>query len=202
MLEVAGGILLVFLALGLLVAAVDAFAVSERKRHPDRPLVQAEASPREGEEPTSMGLDGLGEYLDRRKTEDQANRQREEDRLNRLMALWQEIDPIVRQAVELVNSKLAPHQMYVELSPLDFFGQERSAFGAMCKLHIDGQSSLGLPYDGEQCVAVTGHEGEGERLYAGGCHRWSEGIPLLLKELAADKLANVIADGVKSFLEG
>ena len=206
MLEVAGGILVVFLALGLLVAVVNAFAVSERKHRnlpDDRLLLQEAKAPQQvGEEPKSMGLQGLGEYLDERKMQEEADKRREEDRLDRLKALWHDIDPVVRQAVELVNSKLAPHQMCVDLSPLDFFGQERSGFGAICKLHIEGQSSFLLPYEGEQCLAVTDHEDEGERLRAGGCHRWSEGVPLPLKELTADKLASVIADGVKSFLEG
>src|SRR5262245_20669969 len=142
MLTVAGGILLAFVALGVLLAIVQALAERGelkqiRYRNEQERAKRSLEVPNKPTQPKPGGLQGLGEYLDERQADEEAEKWKEEDRLIRLKTVWADIYPTVKEAVELVNSKLASHKMHVSLSPPDFFGRERHAFGALCELHID-----------------------------------------------------------------
>lgn len=206
MLEVAGGILLALLVfcafIALVKASVDRAYIrriaARNVRERARRGIQEIDHPLQKPEPT--GLHGLDKYLDERQEDEATEKRREQDRLARLKALWADIDSTVEQAVELVNSKLASHKMHVTLSPLDFFDEEHTVFGAVCTLHIEGQPSFALPYSGEMALALR--DESGGVLYAGGCHVWRDGYRFQSSQISADKLADVITNTVKEVLDG
>jgi len=207
MVQVAGGILFAFLALGLLVLLLVAFSEREElkriryrneQKHARRNLQEPDKSLRE--KPGSKGLEGLGEYLERRQAEQEAQQRQEEDRLNQLRTRWENISPSVKQAVDLVNAKLASREMHVTLSPPDFVDRERGVYGVECALNIKSVSSFDMAYEGKQYLVVV--DDDGGRLYVGGFHHWKDGAPFPLKEISFQRVADAIADSIKSFLQG
>jgi len=150
----------------------------------------ADAMRGEGQSPPpSAGLEGMGQWLDRRLTAEETEKQQEEDRRNNLRALWVRFRPVVMQAVELVNAKLADHsRMHLISSEPDFFGRDYSGYGVVCTLM--GENDIKVP------LAVTD-----DSLYVAGAYTWSEGQKIALDGLTVETLADEIADGLKGLLD-
>jgi hypothetical protein len=143
------------------------------------------------------GMEELGQYLERSGVEEAEAKRAEEERRDRLIALWREVEPKVLEAVKNVNYILSAHrgEMHLELSEAEFVGRDEDAFGIICKLVGSGRPSLG--YDGEFGLVLYN-----EKLYVGGFHSWGEGAQLPVEGVTVDVLANAIANGARWALEG
>ena len=97
-----------------------------------------------------------------------------------------------QKGIELVNAKLAEHSnMYLIKSEPNYFGRERTGFGIECKLNVPTTGYEDLP------LVITE-----EGLYVAGFHHWGEGNMTPPHRLTVRGLADEIADGIKSLIEG
>jgi hypothetical protein len=146
------------------------------------PVETAPPPDKEPVEPTPpSGVEGLGQWLDQtRRDEEDATRAKQERR-NKLVAVWGQIEPIVMRAIELVNAKLTEHgQTRLELSTTpDFADSGESRFAIKCRLAGVFDSNIALYW--EDGILVD-----------------ADGLPIAV---TAEAVADALADAVKWAIE-
>jgi hypothetical protein len=134
-----------------------------------------------------VGLEGLGPWLDERHEE----RVVEDNRRKSLIKLWEQIQPMVKDAVERVNAKLGAHSEYqLLLYEPNFFGRDYSGYGTEAKL-LGGEV---VGYDTIPFVVTK------EAFYVAGLHHWGEGLAMPLDRVTAEVVVDTVADAVKSMI--
>jgi hypothetical protein len=142
-----------------------------------------------GRNPGDNGVEGLGPWLDQRQME----KTTEDNRRKQLVAIWEQVQPIVIEAVERVNAKLAAHSEFkLYLYGSDFFGRDYSGYGTLCKLA--GGKLVG--YDTIPFVVTE------QVFYVAGLHNWGEGLELSFESVTVQVVADAVADAVKGMIEG
>ena len=158
-------------------------------RKPSPPPIRGEPdSPAEPAEPTKIeptGLEALEQLLDRHRIDEENEHRAQEDQRNALLAAWVQVEPSVRQAIDIVNTKLAQYsKMKLEgLSTPGFAGRDNSRYGFRC--HVVGAGAgNSIP------ITVTG-----ERLII--ADAYADGYEIPIQHATTEAVANALAEGVR-----
>lgn len=162
------------------------FAFAKKASLPVAPLPEPlKADP----EPT--GLEALDQWLDHRRINEQDEQREQQDHRNKLIAVWAQLEPNLTKAIDLVNAKLAQHgeMRLASHSQPEFAGSDDAGYGFTCKVEsiVDGRIPLIVTED---------------TLFVAGFYNWSERIERPIQHVAAQAVADALADGVKWAIEG